>query len=245
MRRVIFLHPVKECRTRNQRSLSPGKFDDNGKWMDGWESRRKRVEGYDYCIVKLGREGVVKGVDIDTSHFKGDHPPAASIDACLSDDEIPGTDTVWTTILEAVSLKQDSQHLHDISNAGSYSHIRLNIYPDGGMARLRVYGEPQCNWDAYDADEIVDLAALENGGRAIACSNQAFGSSITSLVFQDETLIWVMVGRLRAAENPEMNGSYWNWVTLVSSTQSILTRHITKVIFQIGLNSGELYACGN
>ncbi|MFT5224633.1 MAG: allantoicase [Polaribacter sp.] len=159
----------------------PGKFDNNGKWMDGWESRRKRVEGYDYCIVKLGREGVIKGVDIDTSHFKGNHPPAASIDACLSDDEMPSDDTVWTTILEAVSLEQDSQHLHDISNAGSYTHVRLNIYPDGGIARLRVYGEPQCNWDAYDADEIIDLVALENGGRAIACSNQAFGSNMMSL----------------------------------------------------------------
>jgi allantoicase len=143
--------------------------------MDGWELRRKRVEGYDYCIVKLCCEGVIKGVDIDISHFKGNHSPAASNDACLSDD------SVWTTILEAVSLEQDSQHLHNISNTSSYSHIRLNIYPDGGIARLRVYGQPQCNWDAHDADEIVDIVALENGGLAIACSDQVFGSSMMSL----------------------------------------------------------------
>ena len=159
----------------------PGKFDDNGKWMDGWESRRKRTEGYDFCIVKLGREGVIKGVDIDTSHFRGNHPPAASIDACLSEDEIPGDEAKWTTILEAVNLQQDSHHLHDIVDTGSYSHLRLNIYPDGGVARLRVYGVPQCNWEARDAAETIDLVALENGGRAVACSNQAFGSNMMSL----------------------------------------------------------------
>jgi allantoicase len=158
-----------------------GKFDDNGKWMDGWESRRKRVEGYDYSIVKLGKEGVIKGVDIDTSHFKGNHPPAASIDACRSANEMPEDNIEWITILDSVSLVQDSHHLHDIVDPGVYSHIRLNIYPDGGVARLRVYGEPQCDWDARDPLEIIDLAALEFGGRAVACSNQAFGSSMMSL----------------------------------------------------------------
>jgi len=81
----------------------------------------------------------------------------------------------------AVGLEQDSHHLHDFDDAGIYSHVRLNIYPDGGIARLRVYGEPHCDWDARDANEIVDLVALENGGRPIACSNQAFGSSMMSL----------------------------------------------------------------
>lgn len=159
----------------------PGKFDDHGKWMDGWESRRKRVEGYDYCIVRLGRPGVVRGVDIDTSHFLGNHPPAASIDACLCIDGDPTDDNVWTEILPSVSLEQDSHHLHDIINEGTYSHVRLNIYPDGGIARLRVYGEPQCSWEQYNNSELLDLAALEYGGGAIACSNQAFESSMLSL----------------------------------------------------------------
>lgn len=159
----------------------PGKFDDNGKWMDGWESRRKRVEGYDYCIVKLGSAGVIRGVDIDTSHFNGNQPPAASIDACVCDDDLPGADAKWTEILASVSLEASSHHLHDILDSGAYSHIRLNIYPDGGVARLRVYGEPQCNWDERDAIDLIDLAALENGGRSIACSNQAFGSNMMSL----------------------------------------------------------------
>ena len=158
-----------------------GKFDDHGKWMDGWESRRKRVEGYDHCIVRLGKPGVIRGVDIDTSHFKGNHPPAASLDGCYCENDLPGDDANWTTILDSVGLEQDSHHLHDIDDRDVYSHVRLNIYPDGGVARLRIYGIPHCNWDERDAGEIVDLAALENGGRAIACSDQAFGSSMMSL----------------------------------------------------------------
>ena len=76
----------------------PGKYDDNGKWMDGWESRRKRGEGHDHCIVRLGRPGVIKGVDIDTSHFTGNYPPAASLEACRSDGD-PDSTTRWTEIL--------------------------------------------------------------------------------------------------------------------------------------------------
>jgi allantoicase len=159
----------------------PGKFDNNGKWMDGWESRRKREEGYDYCIVKLGRAGVILGVDIDTSHFNGNQPPAASIDGCVSNKDIPDDLVEWTNILTSVNLQADSHHLHDILDSGVYSHIRLNIFPDGGIARLRVYGSPQCHWDAIGNDELVDLAALENGGRSMACSNQAFGSNMMSL----------------------------------------------------------------
>jgi allantoicase len=159
----------------------PGKFDDHGKWMDGWESRRKRVEGYDYCIVRLGRPGVIYGVDIDTSHFTGNYPPAASIDACYCAEGDPGDGAEWVEILPSVSLGSDSHHLHDIVDKRTFSHIRLNIYPDGGVARLRVYGEPKCDWESRDPNELIDLVALENGGRAIACSNQAFGSSILNL----------------------------------------------------------------
>jgi allantoicase len=159
----------------------PGKFDDNGKWMDGWESRRKRVEGFDYCIVRLGKPAVIRGVDIDTSHFLGNHPPAASIEGCYCLYGDPTDATEWQEILTSVSLQQDSPHLFDITDLGTYSHIRLNIYPDGGVARLRVYGEPKCDWDAMPSNKVIDLIALEYGGRAIACSDHAFGSDMLSL----------------------------------------------------------------
>src|SRR5215510_3817849 len=92
----------------------PGKYDDHGKWMDGWESRRKRVEGHDWCIVRLGRPGLIEGVDIDTSHFTGNYPPAASLDACMAVGDPEGA--VWTEILPSVSLSGNMHHLHAIAS---------------------------------------------------------------------------------------------------------------------------------
>ena len=59
----------------------PGKYDDHGKWMDGWESRRRRTPGHDHCVIRLGLPGRIHGFDIDTSFFTGNFPPDASIDA--------------------------------------------------------------------------------------------------------------------------------------------------------------------
>jgi allantoicase len=151
-----------------------GKYDNNGKWMDGWESRRKRGEGYDHCIVRLGLPGTIEGINIDTSHFTGNYPPAASIDACMVDGE-PGNDTVWHELVSAVSLGPDAHHLVGVDSCETWSHLRLNIFPDGGVARLRVYGRINCNWDKRDPEEVVDLAALTNGARAITANNQHFG----------------------------------------------------------------------
>ncbi|WP_432698103.1 allantoicase [Marinobacterium sp. YM272] len=151
-----------------------GVFDDNGKWMDGWESRRKRFEGYDYTIIRLGVPGVISGVDIDTSHFTGNFPPSASLEACYSPDGDPADDAEWTELLGAVSLQGNSHHLHAIDNDRPWTHLRFNIYPDGGVARLRVYGTPYLDWKNVAGEEI-DLAAALNGGRALACSDEHFG----------------------------------------------------------------------
>ena len=149
-----------------------GKYDDHGKWMDGWESRRKRTPGHDYCIIRLGIPGVVHGVDIDTSHFTGNYPPQASIDACVSDADTP--DGEWTEILAQTDLQGDAHHYLPIDDDSVWTHLRLNIFPDGGVARLRIYGEirPQL----HSAAGNIDLFALENGGRAIACSDEHYGS---------------------------------------------------------------------
>jgi allantoicase len=156
-----------------------GKFDDNGKWMDGWESRRKRIPGHDYCILRLGLPGIIHGVDIDTRHFTGNFPPAASIEACFSADEIPD-DTLWQNILSNTELCGDSHHYLEVTSPKTVSHLRLNIYPDGGIARLRVYGEIRRDWDAVGSTvsgtDPIDLVALENGGRALLCNDEHFGS---------------------------------------------------------------------
>lgn len=152
----------------------PGTYDDNGKWMDEWESRRKRVTGHDFCIVKLGVAGGLMGVDIDTSHFTGNFPPAASIDACRSDDDIPRFDTQWTEVLPAVALNGNAHHFHAVEAAAGavYTHIRLNIYPDGGVARLRVFGRPRRE---LPRNAEIDLASAMNGARIVATNNEHYG----------------------------------------------------------------------
>ncbi|MDC6641807.1 hypothetical protein OEZ79_26975, partial [Leclercia adecarboxylata] len=121
----------------------PGKYDDHGKWMDGWETRRRRNGGYDHCIVRLARPGVVKGVDIDTSHFTGNFPPAASIEAAYLPDGEPTDATQWTEIVPSTTLQGNSHAYVAVTSPQAFTHLRLNIFPDGGIARLRVYGQPQ------------------------------------------------------------------------------------------------------
>jgi allantoicase len=148
------------------------KYDDHGKWMDGWESRRKRTEGHDYCVIRLGVPGVIRGFDIDTSHFTGNYPPEASIEVCVSDVDTP--EDGWVELLAKTDLSGDSHHYLDIDDERVWTHVRLHIYPDGGIARLRIFGEVIADFTGVDG--FVDLAAIENGGRALACSDEHFGS---------------------------------------------------------------------
>jgi allantoicase len=157
----------------------PDKYTEFGKWMDGWESRRKRTAGYDWCIVKLGASGKIHGVDIDTNHFLGNHPPFASIEACnLTENATKGdpsvSDAIWTEILPKSPLNAGSQNFYAIENTETWTHLRLNIYPDGGVARLKVYGEVEKDWQAVKSDDLLDLAAATNGGKAIACNDEFF-----------------------------------------------------------------------
>jgi allantoicase len=147
--------------------------------MDGWETRRKRSVGYDWSIIRLGRKGVIRCFDIDTSHFTGNFAPALSIDAtdCDSDDPATLEAASWTRILPSVTLQGNSHHLLEIGNGATWSHLRINIYPDGGIARLRVYGQPVGVFDAADPERIYDLIALQNGGRAVAWNDAHFGSA--------------------------------------------------------------------
>jgi allantoicase len=147
------------------------KYDDHGKWMDGWESRRRRTPGHDYCIIRLGVPGIIRGVDIDTSHFTGNFPPQASIDACISNDDEPDSD--WIGIVPRTDLAGDRHHFVAVDDSNTWTHLRLNIYPDGGIARLRIYGEVRA---AIEAGGVVDLFALKNGGRALAASDEHYGS---------------------------------------------------------------------
>ncbi len=160
----------------------PGKYDQNGKWMDGWESRRRRGPGHDWCVVRLARPGVIHGLDLDTSHFTGNYPPAAGIEACALAHSDPDQRTVWTSLLPAVNLSGNRHHYFAIASTTPVSHLRVNLYPDGGLARLRVYGRPEFDPSATDADGLVDLASAVQGGTIVAANNQHFGLAANLLL---------------------------------------------------------------
>jgi len=149
------------------------KYDDNGKWMDGWESRRRRTAGHDHCLVRLGQRGIIDHIDLDTRHFTGNHPPEASVDGCVSDQDIPAGE--WQNIVPRTRLKPDSHNIVKVRSQGSWTHLRLNIFPDGGIARMRVYGSINRDWSAHDRSEIIDLAALEYGGCPLYANDAHFG----------------------------------------------------------------------
>lgn len=152
----------------------PGKYDDNGKWMDGWETRRKRGPGHDWCVVRLARPGVVVGVDFDTSHFTGNYPPSASLEGSDRGDNDDGHSGNWFPLLPAMNLRGNRHHYLPVDGARRCTHVRVNLYPDGGLARLRVYGVPEINAGVADAEGLIDLVAALNGGTVVAANNQHF-----------------------------------------------------------------------
>ena len=156
-----------------------GAYTERGKWMDGWETRRRRSPGYDWAVIHLGAPGIVRGVVIDTSFFRGNYPDSASIEACdvsgtPSPDELTSATTIWRTILPQSQLQGDSHNEFAIADERRVTHLRLNIFPDGGVARLRVYGEV-VTVPPRDNATPMDLAAIENGGYAVVCSDMFFG----------------------------------------------------------------------
>lgn len=157
----------------------PDKYTDRGKWMDGWESRRKRTGGHDWCVIQLGAMGIIHGVDIDTNHFLGNHPPFASLEACqLSEEQAANMDwghyEGWMEILPKSPLNPGSQHFFAIESREKWTHLKLHIYPDGGVARLKVYGEVAKDWTKVEPDHLIDLAAAVNGGKALTCNDEFF-----------------------------------------------------------------------
>ncbi len=156
-------------------------YTDRGKWMDGWETRRRRTPGYDWCLLRLGLPGIIRGVVVDTSYFKGNYPEECSLEACGADaaasvEQLTAPATRWEEILPRSRLQGDSQNPFAISYAGRVTHLRFNIFPDGGVARLRVYGEVVADWKKLAAQGTVDLAAVENGGLVLVASDMFFGS---------------------------------------------------------------------
>ena len=153
----------------------PGKYDAHGKWMDGWETRRKRGTGHDWCVVRLARTGHVRGFDLDTSHFTGNFPPAASVEGCFVRAGDPDAHTQWFPLLAASNLGGNRHHWFEALPASACTHLRVNLFPDGGLARLRAYGIPEFDPQDCDDEGLIDLIAAIHGGRALAANNEHFG----------------------------------------------------------------------
>jgi allantoicase len=179
-----FFAPMDNLVRSSEAVFDPNAYTDRGKLMDGWESRRKRESGHDWCVVALGCPGRARLFDIDTSHFLGNHPPFASVEAARSTPEaLAGAS--WVEILEQVPLRPGTHNVFASRSDEIWTHLRLNIFPDGGVARLRAFGEVESSPSGpYEPDEQArgllragerDLAALTAGGLALACSDAFFG----------------------------------------------------------------------
>lgn len=174
----------KECLIRPGRpGFQAETFGSKGQVYDGWETRRRREPGHDWALVRLGMPGVIRGVVIDTAWFKGNYPPHASVEAASveghpSPAELQAAE--WVEILPSADLKGDAEHHFEVADDGRYTHVRLNIYPDGGVARLRVHGEPRPDLSVYEGLGL-DLAALQNGALVTTCSNEFYSAPNNAL----------------------------------------------------------------
>jgi allantoicase len=196
------LFAEKENLIRPAPPVFAAEFGNKGKVYDGWESRRRREPGHDQAIVRLGCCGIVHGVVVDTSFFRGNYPPEISIEATCAEGYPSPADLAvlrWHPLVERTAARGDSANAYPVADRRRWTHIRLSIYPDGGVARLRVHGEVVP--DPTFLAGTVDLAAVENGGRVVGCSD-AFYSSPGNLI---------MPGRARVMsdgwENARRRGS--------------------------------------
>jgi allantoicase len=216
--------------------FQPYTFGHKGQIYDGWETRRRRRPGQDQAIIRLGLPGVIRGIVIDTAFFTGNYPPFASVEACAVDDYPDPEDIAeWETIVPRSPLEGDARNEFDVTPGRRYTHVRLTIYPDGGVARLRVHGYPLPELTFLDLNSF-DLAALENGARIFGCSNM-FYSSPANLISpgfaasmgegwetarrRDDANDWVSVrlaarGAIRLAEldTSHFKGNAPGWATL-------------------------------
>jgi allantoicase len=150
--------------------------------MDGWESRRRRTPGHDWCVVQLGMRGIIRGINVDTSHFTGNFPTHCSLDAIDSPAPLPlaaraAEGPPWSSILSKSPLRGDGDNIFAVAGDRPWTHVRLNIFPDGGVARLRVYGDATVDWQQVArAGRAVDLADIRMGGLVLAASDMHFGA---------------------------------------------------------------------
>lgn len=200
-----------------------GEYTDVGKWMDGWETRRRREPGYDWCLVRLGLPGAPRGVVVDTSFFRGNYPESCSLDACSVEGHPAPEELLnaaWTEILPRSPLQGNSKNLFPIEReVGRITHLRLNIFPDGGVARLRVHGDVIPDWPRLlRRRSEIDLAGVENGGAVLSCSDMFFGNR-HNLILPGPSL-----GMHDGWETKRRRGTGNDWAIIKLATRAALQR---------------------
>ena len=151
-------------------------FDQHGKWMDGWETRRRRSKGNDYLIIKLGKPGNIKHVDVDTTFFNGNQPEYAQLEGCFSKNN-NFKNIKWTKITRKYKIKPNNTNILKSISSKTFNFVRLNIFPDGGVARLRLFGNIDLSLKKISNNNIIDLASVVNGSQVLACSDEHFGNA--------------------------------------------------------------------
>ncbi|MFE3827360.1 allantoicase [Streptomyces sp. NPDC059092] len=160
--------------------FQPHTFGHKGQIMDGWETRRRRPEfeegDHDWAVVRLGAPGLIRGIVVDTAHFTGNYPEHCSLDACAMEgyptaDELGGAE--WVPIVPRSALRGDSEHRFDVDAEQRFTHVRLNIHPDGGVARLRIHGQVIPD-PRFLTGTAWDLASTENGGAVVDASDRFY-----------------------------------------------------------------------
>lgn len=157
----------------------PDEYTDRGKWMDGWETRRSRQPGYDWCILQLGIPGRIEGFDVYTAFFRGNYPEHCSIQVCEVEgptdlDTLLSPATRWVELVPKTRLRGDDHNYFPVETSQRWTHVRLNIYPDGGVARFRVHGTAMPDFGQLAEDQAIELSSITQGGQVLLCNDHFF-----------------------------------------------------------------------
>ena len=171
-----FFAPAKRILNQASPKFKKDVYDRHGKWMDGWETRRKRTKGNDFLIIKLGMPGKISSIVLDTSFFIGNQPEFAQLEGCFSKNNNLKK-IKWIKITNKNKIKQNNNNILKSLSSKTFSHIRLNIFPDGGIARIRLFGIIDLSLKKFKSKNNIDLASISNGSIIIACSDEHFGNA--------------------------------------------------------------------
>ena len=214
------------------------KYDINGKWMDGWESRRRRDGKNDFCFIRLGAESIINSFNIDTTHFTGNFAPGISVQGCsvpggTTDDLVVDGTAVseWFDLVTKESLEGDSKNLFNSASSKPITHLKITLLPDGGIARFRAYGEIWVDEKKYEING-TNVISKESGAKAIFANDEHFGS-LSNVLEKHEPLSMADGWETRRRRKP---GNDWGIIALskpATAEEVLLILNFLKVIFQI------------